>query len=239
MFIIPAIDIIQNSCVRLTEGSYSSVKNYTISPEDMGKEFLNSGATHLHVVDLEGAKQGNVVNWNALRAIRKLKGMILQFGGGVRSDVDVIRLIDIGVDRIIVGSIALLSPDILQEWIDRFGSERFCVALDFKDGNIATHGWQQVSQSKYADVVPALLKIGVKNFLSTDIRKDGMMSGPNVELYKNLVGTFPSACWYASGGVHSPEDICQLKTTGVAGAVIGKALYEGKLRLKDILELQC
>ena len=239
MFIIPAIDIIQNSCVRLTEGSYSSVKNYTIAPEVMAKEFIDAGATHLHVVDLEGAKQGNVINWDALLAIRKLKGITLQFGGGVRSDADVHRLIDIGIDRIIVGSIALLSPNILQQWIERFGSERFCVALDFKDGNIATHGWQKITHSTYNDVVPGLIKIGVKNFLSTDIRKDGMMSGPNFELYKNLVSTFPSADWFASGGIHSLEDILQLKTTGVTGAVIGKALYEGKLRLKDILEMQC
>ncbi|HMD14249.1 MAG TPA: 1-(5-phosphoribosyl)-5-[(5-phosphoribosylamino)methylideneamino]imidazole-4-carboxamide isomerase [Bacteroidota bacterium] len=239
MFIIPAIDIIQNSCVRLTEGSYASVKNYTVSPEVMAKEFLDAGATYLHVVDLEGAKKGTVVNWNSLLAIRKLKGITLQFGGGVRSDADVIRLIDIGVDRIIVGSIALLSPNILQEWIDRFGSERFCIALDFKDGTIATHGWQKVTQSTYQDVVPGLIKIGVKNFLSTDIRKDGMMNGPNFELYKNLVSTFPSADWFASGGVHSLEDICQLKATGVTGAIIGKALYEGTLHVKDILEIQC
>jgi len=239
MLIIPAIDIIQNSCVRLTEGSYSSVKNYSVSPEVMAKEFIDAGAIHLHVVDLEGAKKGNVVNWNALVAIRKLKGMTLQFGGGVRSDADVHRLIDIGIDRIIVGSIALLSPNILQQWINRFGSERFCVALDFKDGNIATHGWQHVTQSTYQDVVPALIKIGIKYFLSTDIRKDGMMSGPNIDLYKNLVSTFPSADWFASGGVHSLEDICQLKATGVTGAIIGKALYEGRLQLKEILEMQC
>jgi len=239
MLIIPAIDIIKNSCVRLSEGSYSSVKNYAVAPAAMAQEFVDAGAKHLHIVDLEGAKTGSVVNWDSLLAIRELSGITLQFGGGVRTDADVKCLIDIGINRIIIGSVALLSPDLLQRWIDRFGADQFCVALDLKEGNLTTHGWQKLTQTTLNEIVPVLMKIGVRNFLSTDIRKDGMLSGPNVELYKNLVDTFPTARWFASGGVHSLDDIRKLKTTDVAGVVIGKALYEGTLQLKNALEMQC
>ena len=239
MLIFPAIDILGNLCVRLTEGSFASVKNYFISPVEQAREFLRTGATHIHVVDLDGAKRGQFLVSEIITQMRGLPSLVLQVGGGIRRDEDVELLVGIGVDRIVVGSTALVSPELLKSWINRYGADRFCVALDVRDDRIHWGGWQESSGKKIDDVVPGLLEAGVRHFLSTDIRRDGLMMGPNTQLYENLVRKFPTAAWIASGGISTPDDVRDLRDSGVAGAVIGKALYEGKLVLEEALEAAC
>ncbi|HUL44679.1 MAG TPA: 1-(5-phosphoribosyl)-5-[(5-phosphoribosylamino)methylideneamino]imidazole-4-carboxamide isomerase [Bacteroidota bacterium] len=239
MLIIPAIDILGNSCVRLAEGSFDAVTKYASLPVDQAREFLRLGATYLHVVDLDGARGGQLLHIDAVAEIRKLPGLFLQVGGGIRSDTDVQRLMEIGVDRVVVGSIALSSPEILRSWIDRYGAGRFCVALDVKEKRVVSKGWQETTSLSVDAVIPGLIDAGVECFLSTDIRRDGMMSGPNVELYEGLSRTYPTVSWLASGGITTLEDVRRLRVCGVTGAIIGKALYEGKLQLEKALEEAC
>jgi phosphoribosylformimino-5-aminoimidazole carboxamide ribotide isomerase len=239
MHVIPAIDIFHDQCVRLTEGNFAMRTDYSFDPFLMAKRFVNAGATHLHVVDLEGAKEGCVVNWSSIEKIRQLNNLFLQVGGGVRTEAEAERLIALGIDRVIVGSIALRSFDVFQRWCVRFGSDRFCIAVDVKDGFLATDGWQEVGSKTIEEILPQFLEIGVRCFLSTDIRRDGTLSGPNIALYSSLVKAFPNVEWIASGGVRSHDDLRALEHAGVAGVVIGKAFYEGTLRLEEMLKPPC
>ncbi len=236
MQIIPAIDIYQNQCVRLTGGDFSSRTDYKLDPFEVASKYAKAGAQWIHVVDLEGAKNGAMMNLPAIVQIRTLKDTKIQAGGGIRSDADVERLITIGIDRVLIGSIALRSPEILERWIERFGGNRFCVTLDVKDGALAYNGWQSVGTQAIDDVVPRLIDAGVNRFLSTDIRRDGTLAGPNVQLYSSLVQKYPGVEWIASGGVRTKEDIQALSATGVSGVVVGKALYEGTIILEDVLK---
>ncbi len=239
MRIIPAIDIYQGLCVRLTGGAFDARTEYPLEPASAAKAFDQAGAQYLHVVDLEGAKGGRVVNWTSLERIRAETGMVIQVGGGVRTEEEVERLISLGFDRIIVGSIALQAPGLLASWIGRFGPEKFCIALDVRDGAVASAGWQQLNGVTIRDVAPQFIGMGMRLFLSTDIRRDGTLAGPNVRLYSELVGEFPEVEWLASGGVRSIDDVPLVAKTGVAGIIIGKALYEGGIRLEDLKEFLC
>lgn len=239
MRIIPAIDIFEGRCVRLTGGIFDSRTQYPPEPASAARAFERSGARYLHVVDLEGAKEGRVVNWGSLERIRESTGAIVKVGGGVRTETEVYRLLGLGFDRVIVGSIALESPQLLAGWVARFGAEKFCIALDVKDGRLASAGWQHLHGSTIRHIVPQLAGLGLKLFLSTDIRRDGTLAGPNLPLYSSLVREFPDREWLASGGVRSVEDVAALARAGLAGVVIGKALYEGTVRLEDLKEYTC
>lgn len=239
MQIIPAIDIIGGKCVRLKEGRFSDRTEYSVALHEIAQRFKQSGARYLHVVDLDGAKEGHVVNWDTISQILSCKGLQVQVGGGVRTDDDVERLLQLGAVRVVVGSVAIQSPEIIQTWCGKFGASNFCVALDVKDGILAHSGWQKNGSVEFGSIVLKMKEFGINRILTTDIRKDGMLTGPNVELYKNAVQTFPGIEWIASGGVHTRDDIRALETTGVAGVVIGKALYEGTLRLEDVIGAQC
>ncbi len=239
MQIIPAIDIFQNQCVRLTQGSFAQRTDYGMFPSDVARRFLSEGARYLHVVDLEGAKEGKVINWDAIASVATLAGPRMEVGGGIRTDDEVQRLFDYGVDRLVLGSVALRSRDLLVRWIAKYGAGKFCVALDVHDGRIAYAGWQLTGDQTIERAAEQLLSGGVRTFLSTDIARDGRLAGPNIALYRDLVRNFPQAEWIASGGVRSLEDVASLRQTGVAGAVIGKALYEGALKLSEILGAEC
>jgi len=237
--IIPAIDIYGGNCVRLVEGDFANTTSYERSPFEAARQFAGAGARALHIVDLEGAKEGRIVNASTIVKIRELKDVDIQVGGGIRTDAAVEFLLRMKIDRVVVGSIAVQAPEIFASWVKRFGAETFCVALDLKDGQIAHHGWQQTDQSDFASTVSRLTQLGVKRILTTDIRRDGKLEGPNISLYKELVETFPSVEWIASGGVRSKEDIAALRATGATGVVIGKALHEGRVRLEELLEAPC
>lgn len=235
MQIIPAIDIFQNSCVRLTGGIFTDRTDYGLIPADVACRFLRDGATYLHVVDLEGAKEGKVLNWKAIEAVAENAGSKMEVGGGIRTGDEIARLLGYGIDKIVVGSIALQDPDLLGRWIARFGAGRICVALDVRDGGIAYAGWQEVGKETIETVASRLIEAGIQTFLSTDVARDGRLSGPNIQLYTTLVHAFPGIRWLASGGVRTKEDVDALRRSGVAGAVIGKAFYEGHLRLDELI----
>ena len=239
MYIIPAIDIYRSQCVRLVEGDFTKRTSYARSPFAAAEQFVNAGARALHIVDLEGAREGRIVNAFSIAKIRVLKDVEIQVGGGIRTDAAVDFLLGMEIDRVVVGSVALRAPELFASWVARFGPDKFCVALDLKDGEIAHNGWQHTDPSDFTATVDRLSRLGVKRILTTDIRRDGRLEGPNITLYKQLVETFPTVEWIASGGVRGKEDITALHTTGAAGVVVGKALHEGRVRLEDLLEMPC
>jgi phosphoribosylformimino-5-aminoimidazole carboxamide ribotide isomerase len=239
MHIIPAIDIFGGQCVRLVEGDFSSRTQYSDDPAAMAAWFRDGGARALHVVDLEGAKEGRPKNWPAIERILAVTGLSVQVGGGIRTEGDIARVLDAGASRAVVGSAAIRSPETVASWAAAFGPGRLCVALDLRDGALAHSGWLATDTIGLADVVRQILACGVTRFLSTDIRRDGRLTGPNVPLYARLVREHPGAEWIASGGVTTMDDIRDLERTGVFGAVIGKAVYEGRLSLRDLFGGPC
>ena len=221
-------------CVRLAEGDFASRKSYDIRPGDKALEFMNAGATSLHVVDLEGAKNKSIVNWQALGEVCSVQGIDVQVGGGIRSREDVERLFKLGAKRVVIGSVAVQSPELVKKWVEEFGSKGFVVALDLKDGSVATSGWMETDPIPLSKVVSTMQENGIRRILSTDIRRDGMLAGPNIEMYRELVEAYPKIEWFASGGVSSMQDIEALKPTGVEGVIVGKALYENRIDIKGL-----
>ena len=239
MQIIPSIDIIDGQCVRLLRGEYSNKTIYPATPAEAARRYLDSGATSLHIVDLDGARGARIANWPALQEILALRGAEVQVGGGIRSDSDITRLLELGAARVVIGSSAVESPESVRRWAERFGPSKFCIALDLHEGQLALRGWQTKSDSNLHETIAEMTNGGITSFLSTDIRKDGTLEGPNAELYASLVQTYPQANWFASGGVRSIGDVRALKAIGVSGVIIGRALFEGALRLEDLLEAAC
>ena len=239
MRVIPAIDIFDGKCVRLREGDFSTRRVYDDDPLAVAVRFAEAGARWLHVVDLEGAKEGRVVNWSKLSAIMSLDKIAVQVGGGVRTIEDVMRLIASGARRIIVGSVAVRAPALFEEWLNRFGPDRFCIAVDVMDGSLVSEGWQTKDDTPIGDVVMRMQALGVKPFLCTDVMRDGTMRGPNIALYETLVSQFPSLEWIASGGVRTKEDLTALEKTKVSAVVVGKALYEGTVGMDELARFAC
>jgi phosphoribosylformimino-5-aminoimidazole carboxamide ribotide isomerase len=239
MQIIPSIDIIDNSCVRLAKGDFANSTNYHVTPLEKAAEFHKAGAEYVHVVDLDGAKNKRIMNWQAIAEVCSIKGLRLQVGGGVRQHADVRRLFTLGVKRIVIGSLAVQSPGIIKEWVREFGPSGFVIALDLKDGHVATGGWLETDPIPVGKVVASMEEIGIQRFLSTDIRRDGMLEGPNLELYRYLVKQYSKVKWYASGGVRSTEDIDSLEQTGVEGVIVGKAIYEHRIDINSLWKTEC
>jgi phosphoribosylformimino-5-aminoimidazole carboxamide ribotide isomerase len=236
MRIIPAIDLFNNRCVRLVEGDYSAMTEYDADPVEVAKRFAECGFTDLHVVDLEGAKARRMVHLETIeRMINAAPGINVQAGGGIRTEEEIRSLLEAGVSRVVVGSTAIQLPDIFESWLSRFDAGKFCAAIDLKKGILQSSAWQKSESANVEDVIRRLAFGGVTFFLCTDIERDGKLAGPNVLLYESLVKDFPHLCWIASGGVSSLNDLRSLKRTGVWGAVIGKALYEKKLLLDDLV----
>jgi phosphoribosylformimino-5-aminoimidazole carboxamide ribotide isomerase len=234
MKIIAAIDIMEGKCVRLTQGNFGTVKIYDEDPTEMAKKFEDADLENIHIVDLDGAQQGAVVNWETLEDIRANTALRIDFGGGVKTTEDVEALLDLNIDRINVGSVAVREPEKFKEWIERFGADNFILSTDVKGNEIKVSGWQEKTGVTIYDIIQQYEPTGITHVTCTDISADGTLLGPNFALYKKLLKRFPKLKITASGGVSSMEDLESLKYIGVHGVIIGKAIYEGKISLEQL-----
>ncbi|UFK98171.1 1-(5-phosphoribosyl)-5-[(5-phosphoribosylamino)methylideneamino]imidazole-4-carboxamide isomerase [Kaistella faecalis] len=236
MRIIPAIDIIGGKCVRLTKGDYATQKIYSENPLDMAKMFEDVGVKYLHVVDLDGAKAKQIVNNKTLDLLASQTGLQIDFGGGIKTETDIKTAFECGAKQITVGSIAAQNSTLMLEWLMKYGAEKIILGADCKNRMIATNGWLESSNLDVVDFVKEFNNNGVKYSIVTDIDKDGMLSGPAFELYKEILKETKIKL-IASGGITTIEDVQKLKIMGCEGAVIGKAIYEGTINLKELTEL--
>jgi phosphoribosylformimino-5-aminoimidazole carboxamide ribotide isomerase len=237
MLIYPAIDIYQGKCVRLRQGDFAEQKVYSDSPVDVARSFLDEGLSFLHIVDLEGAKEGRIVNRRSIEAILRIPGIHAHVGGGIRTRDDISYLFIAGATRLVVGSVAVKSPHIVQDWLSEFRSERFVIAVDVRQGAVAHSGWLERANLTPSAFIDSMARFHATHFLCTDIDRDGMLAGPNPELYRSLKKEFPSLHFIASGGISQLADIQDLEGAGCSGAVVGKALYEGRLKSSDLASL--
>lgn len=237
MRIIPAIDIIDGKCVRLVQGDYAQKTIYNENPVDVAKSFEDAGLTHLHLVDLDGAKAGRVVSWKVVEAITSTTSLSVDFGGGIKTTEEVERLLNLGVNQVNLGSIAVREPEKITGWIEQFGTDRIILSADVKNEMISIDGWQQNSAINIVSFLRDYIQRGIMHVTCTDIGTDGMLTGPNVELYKKILLNFPQLHLIASGGVSSMEDLHELKLIGVDGAIVGKAIYEGKVSLNELTNI--
>jgi phosphoribosylformimino-5-aminoimidazole carboxamide ribotide isomerase len=237
MRIIPAIDIIDGKCVRLTQGDYAQKKIYDENPLEIAKEFEAAGLKYLHLIDLDGAKAGQVTNWKVIEMITSNTGLIVDFGGGIKTNDEVEKLFNFGVAQINIGSIAVKEPEKVVEWLEKFGNEKIILSADVKDEKIAISGWQEDSTIEITDFLKQYIKKGIEYVTCTDISTDGMLTGPNLELYKKILLTFPQLNVIASGGVSSLDDLYELKKIGVDGVIVGKAIYESRIQLEQLTNL--
>ncbi|MDC3276444.1 1-(5-phosphoribosyl)-5-[(5-phosphoribosylamino)methylideneamino]imidazole-4-carboxamide isomerase [Flavobacteriaceae bacterium] len=233
MRIIPAIDIIEGKCVRLSKGDYESKKIYNESPLEVAKTFENYGIKYLHLVDLDGAKSKHIVNYNVLETLALKTSLKIDFGGGLKSDTDLKIAFENGASQITGGSIAVKSPETFVSWIKAYGSEKIILGADVKGIHIATDGWLETSDQTLFEFVKHYQTKGVKYVICTDISKDGMMEGPAVDLYKNLLAE-TEVKLIASGGISKIEELPKLQQLGCEGIIIGKAIYENRISLKQL-----
>ena len=236
MKIIPAIDLIDGKCVRLTQGDYNQKKIYNENPIDVAKEFENAGLKFLHLVDLDGAKAGKVVNWKVVESICKETKLDVDFGGGIKTEDQIKQLFDCGVKQVNLGSISVKNPKIVTEWIKKFTPEKIILSADVKNEMIAISGWQESAAIPITTFLRDYVHNGIEYVACTDISTDGMLSGPNVDLYKNILLTFPQLQIIASGGVSCLEDLFELNQIGADGVIVGKAIYEGRIKLDELAE---
>jgi phosphoribosylformimino-5-aminoimidazole carboxamide ribotide isomerase len=232
--IIPAIDILHGKCVRLTRGEYASQKIYNENPLEVARQFEDAGLKRLHLVDLDGAKEGRVRNWNVLEAIAGKTGLIVDFGGGISSAKELQIVFDSGASLATVGSIAVRNESLLREWMLNYGAAKFLLGADVRDEKISISGWTVDTEIWIYDFIEKFKEAGIRQIFCTDIKMDGAMSGPSLDLYKKILGQFPDLHFIASGGIRSIDDIFLLEETGCKGAIIGKAIYEGFITLKDL-----
>jgi len=240
MIVYPAIDLRHGKCVRLSQGRFDQVITYANDPLAVAREFAAAGAAWLHVVDLDGAKDGNAAQTDLIRRIAAESGLKVQTGGGIRSEDQINAYLGGGIARVVIGSLALTNPGLVATWLDRFGRDRVALALDVKPENdnwhVTTHGWQKDSGKTLFDVIDEYGAAYVRHLLCTDVARDGLLAGPNVALYREIHARYPKLAVQASGGVASLDDLRTLKAAGAAGAVVGKALYEGRLALAEALK---
>ncbi len=232
--IIPAIDIIDGKCVRLAKGDYSKKKVYNEDPLEVALSFEDHGLQRLHLVDLDGAKAKHVRNWRVLERIAGKTGLIIDFGGGIKSDDDLNIVFNSGAAMVTVGSVAVTDQDLFFSWLRQYGAEKIILGADVNDKKIAVSGWLETTELDVFDFVGDYLKKGVKQVLCTDISKDGMLEGTSMDLYRELTDRFSEMGLIASGGIIRMNELYALNEMNVAGAVIGKAIYEGKISLRDL-----
>lgn len=235
MYIFPAIDLIEGCAVRLVRGDYAQKTVYSTEPENVAKQFAADGAEFLHLVDLEGAKDGTTPNLETIRKIVAVSGLKTEVGGGIRTEETIKKYLEAGVYRVILGTAALKQPDFLERMVKKYG-EKIAVGVDIKDGMVAVQGWTEVSALTCDAFCQRLQQIGVKTIICTDISKDGLLSGTNLELYRHLKQTYAMDL-VASGGVSSLEDVQSLQDMGMYGAILGKALYTGHIDLKEAVKI--
>jgi phosphoribosylformimino-5-aminoimidazole carboxamide ribotide isomerase len=232
--IIPAIDIINGKCVRLTQGDYGQTTIYSSVPTDMAKRFEDEGITRLHMVDLDGARLGRLVNLETLQAVASKTSLTIDFGGGIKQDADVQQVFDSGAAMINVGSIAYKEPARLMNWVEKYGWGKILLGADVKDNKIMINGWKEQTTVDIIEYINSFYTKGLRQLFCTDVAKDGMMEGPAVELYKIIINAYPDIQLTASGGVTNINDINELEAIGCSGVVIGKALYEGQIKIEEL-----
>jgi phosphoribosylformimino-5-aminoimidazole carboxamide ribotide isomerase len=232
--IIPAIDLIDGKCVRLSQGDYNQKTVYNENPLEVAKMFEAAGITRLHLVDLDGAKAKHIVNHKVLETIATKTNLIIDFGGGLKSDEDLKVAFESGAQMVTGGSIAVREKDTFLKWLEDYGSEKIILGADAKDGNIAVGGWLETTSLPVIEFIEEFQKKGISKVISTDISRDGMLSGPSIELYQEILDKLPGVEIIASGGVAVMDDILKLNEMGVPGVITGKAIYENKISLKEI-----
>lgn len=235
--IIPAIDIIDAKCVRLSQGDYAQKKIYNENPLEVAKEFEANGIKRLHLVDLDGAKSSRIVNYKVLENIATHTNLTIDFGGGLKTDEDLRIAFESGASMVTGGSIAVKNRDVFLSWLKKYGSEKIILGADAKNENIAVSGWQEGTSLNLFDFLKGYVAEGVSKIICTDISKDGMLQGSNVDLYVKIKSQFPNLYVIASGGISSIDDILSLNDNGIDAVITGKAIYEGKITLKDLRNL--
>ncbi|MBS1668512.1 MAG: 1-(5-phosphoribosyl)-5-[(5-phosphoribosylamino)methylideneamino]imidazole-4-carboxamide isomerase [Bacteroidetes bacterium] len=234
MEIIPAIDIIDGKCVRLTQGDYEQKKIYNEHPLEVAKQFEDAGIKRLHLVDLDGAKAGSVKNWKVLETIAGKTGLVIDFGGGLKKEQDVKIVFESGAALATVGSMAVKDEMEFVKWLLIFGADRFLLGADVKEEKIAVSGWLEKTDIWVYDFMEKYIQHGIQQIFCTDVSKDGKLEGPSIDLYKNIISKFPKLHFIASGGVSSVIDLDALQEAGCKGAIVGKAIYEGRISLKEL-----
>ena len=232
--VIPAIDIIDGKCVRLSQGDFETKKVYSESPLETARQFEAAGITRLHMVDLDAARQGKLINLASLSDVASNTNLKLDFGGGIKTKEDVLSVLNAGAGMINIGSIAVKQPALVSEWIDEFGSDKILLGADVRNEKIVTHGWQVSTDIGILKFIEDFVRRGIKQIFCTDVAKDGLLEGTSIDLYQKILGRFPGLHLIASGGVTSINDVEALEAIGCAGVVIGKALYEGRIRLAEL-----
>lgn len=238
MIVFPAIDLIGGKCVRLTEGKFDTLKEYSADPIDIAKKYEDAGLSHLHLVDLDGARNKKVSQYKILEAISLKTKLNIDFGGGVQSEEDIKIVFESGAAQANVGSLAITRPEMFTHWLEIYGAEKIILASDVKDKMIAAHAWKDISKTTIFQLIDRFIPVGLKYVTCTDISKDGMLQGVNQDLYKELIDTYPDLFITASGGVHNMDDLFTLKKIKCKGVIIGKAIYENKISLSELYEIQ-
>lgn len=236
MELIPAIDLIEGRLVRLTKGDYATQKVYAEDPVEVALEMETLGFKRLHVVDLDGARSKHVVNIDVLRRITQETRLVVDFGGGVKSEDDLRKVLDAGAQMVTLGSIAVTQRELVMQWLQEFGTEHLVLGADVRNGRISINGWKEESTQELLPFLDGYLRAGMRHVLCTEISKDGMLQGPATPLYRQVLEAYPNCRLIASGGVSSIEDIRQLNKAGVPAVVFGKAIYEGRIDLKELIE---
>lgn len=234
MVIIPAIDIIDGKCVRLTEGDYSQKKVYNENPLEVALQFEDAGLKRLHLVDLDGAKAGVVKNWKVLEQLTSKTSLIIDFGGGIKKEEDLTVVFNSGAAYATIGSLAVKQENVFIEWLKKYGADKFLLGADVKDEKIAVSGWLETTDVWIYDFIEKYIKLGIQQLFCTDVSKDGKLEGPSLDLYKQVLQKFPSLHFIASGGVSNMNDLEVLREAGCSGAIVGKAIYENRVSLKEL-----
>ncbi len=234
MQIIPAIDIIDGKCVRLTQGDYGQKTIYNENPLEVAKEFEAAGLNRLHLVDLDGAKAGAVKNWKVLETIASNTSLVIDFGGGIKKEEDVTIVFNSGASLATIGSLAVKNEALFLEWLQKFGAHKFLLGADVKEEKIAVGGWLETTDIDIYDFIGKYFAEGIQQLFCTDVSKDGKLEGPSIELYAKIITQFPQLHFIASGGVSSVADLEELEKIGCAGAIVGKAIYENRISLDEL-----
>lgn len=234
MEIIPAIDIIEGKCVRLTHGDYSQKKIYNEHPLEVARQFEDAGLQRLHLVDLDGAKAGAVKNWKVLETLAGKTGLVIDFGGGIKTEKDVQIVFECGGRFATVGSIAVKERDTFLAWLKKWGVDKFLVGADVRDEKLTISGWTEKTEIWIYDFIQEYMENGIQQLFCTDVAKDGALEGPSIELYKNIIRKFPQLHFIASGGVRNLDDVYELQDIGCNGVIIGKAIYENRIAIEDL-----
>lgn len=237
--IIPAIDIIDGKCVRLTQGDYNQKTVYNEDPVEVAKMFEDAGIKRLHTVDLDGARSSHVVNTRVIERIATHTNLTIDFGGGIKSDEDLRKAFDAGAQMVTIGSVAVKEPELFASWVETYGGDKIILGADVKNGYISISGWLEEGEQKLMDFICHHTKNGIHNVLCTDISRDGMLQGPAIDLYKDIMAHYPTLHLIASGGVSCINDIERLNDAGIPAVVFGKAIYEGRINLKELERFLC